>query len=274
MGRRLTVYEELNTVVDNQTGEVITKARKQIVKKETPPEFLMLFTQGLNRITRADLTSAETKVMVELLAFCVNNSNMLYINPDVKKVIQKNTGLSMNSINKYVGTLVKKEILIKESNTYFLSPLIFGRGSWNDVKKLRQSFEIEYDFENFSAQEKIATKVLYDKEENLKDLKVVETEENISDNGKEIEQNIIVEDKENNDYELVTIPEKNNNNDMNLELELMKERNKAKELEVRNKELEIQDKQLELELIKMKNKNKQVTGNLFDSPVSAFDENF
>lgn len=252
--KQLTVYDEINTYVDKQTGEIVSTARKQVIKREKTPEFVMLFIQGLSRLTKAELTKSEGQTLSELLKYTTNNTNMLMVNQHIKKLISEDTGLKIGTVSQNIKSLATKEVIIRKSRMYFLNPLIFGRGNWEDVKKLTQTFEIEYDFINQTAVERLATKTLYEDEQNIKNLKIVGTNEQKED--KNIEQTILVEEQhkenEKKDYEIVTVETEDKN------IDLIKEKNKSKELENENI-------RLKLELLKLEEEKKQkgIQGNLF-----------
>lgn len=271
--KTVTVYDEINTFTNHETGEIISQARKQVVKRERTPEFIMLFVQGLSRLTKSELTKAEGMTLSELLKYTVSNTNMLMITADTKKVISQDTNLSLGTVAQNIKTLVTKEIVIRKSRTYFLNPLIFGRGNFEDLKKLTQSLEIEYDFINQTAVEKITTKSLYENVDK-DNITITGAEENISEDGKEIEQKIFIEDKKTSpneqnkgDYSIVTLEPNTQKEDKDLEqenniiaFEIEQNKIKSKELELRlieaqnrKTELEIENKKLDLELKKINN---------------------
>lgn len=291
--KTVTVYDEINTFTDHKTGEIISQARKQVVKREQTPEFIMLFVQGLSRLTKSELTKAEGMTLSELLKYTVSNTNMLMITADTKKVISQDTNLSLGTVAQNIKTLVTKEIVIRKSRTYFLNPLIFGRGNFEDLKKLTQSLEIEYDFINQTAVEKITTKSLYENVDK-ENITITGAEQNISEDGKNIEQKVFIEDKKTSpkeenkgDYSIITL---NSNTDeleieksddkeqekaimeyeaqrdemqlMSMKLKLMEAEKEKIKAENRSKELENEKIKLELELVRAKN-NKHTQSSLF-----------
>ena len=247
-GRKdVTLYDEITTHKDATTGEVISSARRQVVKREKTPEFIMVFCQGLSMLTKSSLTNGQSRVLFEILKYTVNNSNMLMINPDVKNTIAADAELSRRTVDEAIKALTKKEIIIRTNRTYFLNPLLFGKGGWDSIKRLSQKLEIDYDFENLTATERISTKALYDEAKNVNNdsHKVVETKEFTDEEGTN-NQKITIEEKQSGAEALeqqkkidtstnVSLgPEttftKDTKNE-NIELELLKEKNKKLELE-------------------------------------------
>lgn len=259
-----TLYEERQEVIDHKTGELVTTSNKKVIRREKSPEFVMMFTAGLSILTKSELTSGQAKTLFELLNFCVNNSNMLMVNTDTKKMIAKNSGLTQKTTNENIRQLVKKVILIKDSNTYFLNPMIFGRGNFQDLKKLTHELSISYDFENNTATNQLVTKSLY--EEPSADDKVIDTKEH-KDNT-HTEQNITIEAPNANNAHMPSIsdiatPEsaeqppihpkqqtlfevEDDKGNSSLELEMLREQNRAEELAIKKLELQIKAKELGL----------------------------
>lgn len=197
--RSATVYDEITTYVDNQTGEVISQSKKSITKRKENNEFTMVFIQGLSRLTKSDLTQAQCKVLFELMKYSVNNTNMLYVNKATKELIAEEGGIGYRTVENCISDLVKKEVILRVKRSYLLNPLIFGRGGLENVKKLTQSLEIEYDFENGTATEKLTTKGLYKEIDNtnINNSEVVEANENVyGDNGEIVEQEVVIKEKE------------------------------------------------------------------------------
>jgi len=240
---RLNIYDETITTVDHKTGEVVESVKKSVSKRNNTNEFIMLFVEGIDLLTKSDLTKTQKSVLVELLKYTTNNSNMLFINKEVKKLISKDTGLAFRTVDDKIRDLVEKKIIFKEGQTRFLNPLIFGRGEFQNVRKLRQHFELEYDFENETAFERTTNKFLYNEEQDLSKLKVIESKE--TKIGNHTEQEIVLDniDQEHPNQTVINFDEPKNGK--SLELELTKEQNKKLELE--NEQLK-----LKLELVKVK----------------------
>jgi len=235
----LTYYDEINTYIDNKTGEVVSSTKKTISKRENTPEFTMLFIQGLSLLTKSNLSPAQAKVLFEILKYTVSNSNMLLINKKIKDRIANFANLAFRTVEQGIQQLIKKEIILKKEGMFLLNPVIFGRGNFQNIKKLRQNLEIEYDFENETALEMATVKTLYNEDQDMKKLKIVDYKE--TQNSNELEQEIILGDDISSNKELT----QNSN-----ELELLQEQNKAKELENKAKELLIKEMELKLEMKK------------------------
>lgn len=193
-----TVYDEIVTYVDNKTGEVISQSKKSITKRKENNEFTMVFIEGLSRLTKSDLIQAQCKVLFELMKYSVNNTNMLYVNKSIKELIAEEARIGYRTVENCITDLVKKEVILRVKRSYLLNPLIFGRGGLENVKKLTQNLEIEYNFQDGTATEKFTTKILgkeIDKT-NINNSEILEANENVyGDNGEIIEQEVVLKDK-------------------------------------------------------------------------------
>ncbi|PHQ88770.1 MAG: hypothetical protein COB42_08165 [Sulfurimonas sp.] len=239
-----TVYDEINTYRDHTTGEMISDVRKKVVRREKTPDFVMMFTHGLSILTKSNLTNAQAKTLFELLKYTVNNSNMLMISVDTKRIIAKETGLAQRTIGENIQALVTKEIIIKENKTYFLNPVLFGRGNWNDIKKLTQSLEIEYDFENNTAVERIKTKALYNDSDELenKSHEIIDTKQYESEDGS-LNQEIIIAESEKDIHkkqQSLSFEKDSIVQEPTSELNLIHAKNKTKELDIEEMKLKLE----------------------------------
>ena len=177
-----TVYEEKIERQDNITGEVTEKINRKVVRKEKTPEFVMLFVNGVDTYTNAKLSKSQGRVMAQLLKYTIKNSNMLMINKKIKEMIAKDIDVKVDTVNSYLKVLVKKNLVIRDDGLFFLNPDIFGKGDFNEVKKLRHTLQIDYDFEELEATTTTKTAVEYYNDE---ELEVIDAHEKIEDNKRE-----------------------------------------------------------------------------------------
>jgi DNA-binding GntR family transcriptional regulator len=62
----------------------------------------------------------------------------------VKEEIAKELNLKVVTINKAISILSEKNILLRKARgCYLMNPFFFGRGKWENIKKIRM--ELEYD---------------------------------------------------------------------------------------------------------------------------------
>ena len=134
--------------------------------------------------------------------------------------------------------------IIKENKTYFLNPVLFGRGNWNDIKKLTQSLEIEYDFENNTAVERIKTKALYNDSDELenKSHEIIDTKQYESEDGS-LNQEIIIAESEKDIHkkqQSLSFEKDSIVQEPTSELNLIHAKNKTKELDIEEMKLKLE----------------------------------
>lgn len=247
-GVKKTLYDEVTTTRDSVTGEIVETAKRSIGKVDRQEQFICLYAAGLSVLTKQNLTSAETKTLLEVLKYTVNNSNMLTLSSDVRRVIAIDSGLKEGTIRTNIKALKDKEILKVKGKTYFLNPLFFGRGDWNNIRMLRQEFKLEYDFVNLEAKEKISTHVLY----NDADEAILNSDKqqvlSHYDNGNPThrEEEIIISDIDIDPNKFINTDtyEQQKNiqyDDSDRELELLREKNRTLELEIALKKVSTEE---------------------------------
>jgi len=232
-----TVYTHISETINNITGEVVSTKKDEVIRREKTPQFIMLFTAGAPDLVKANLTKSQAHVLWKILEKYTHSGNSLKITSATKKIMAKELNLTLRTVGAYIRVLISKDIIqeldIYGSKDYFLNPHIFGRGEWNNIKKLRYETSVEFNFEKNEAQTIRTTKSTYKDANKLLENphKIVESNSKVELNGKS-NQTIIVEEIE---------PKKNV-----LELDMLKERNREKELSI--KELELKIKAYELGL--------------------------
>ncbi len=232
-----TVYTHISETVNNVTGEVVSTKKDEVIRREKTPQFIMLFTEGAPDLVKANLTKSQSHVLWKILEKYTHTGNSLKITTATKKIMAKELNLTLRTVGAYIRVLIHKNVIqeldIYGSKDYFLNPHIFGRGEWNNIKKLRYETTVEFNFEKNEAQTTRTTKSTYKDADKLteKPHQVVEVNSHKEQNGT-LNQTVVVEE----------IEDKNSN----LELDFLKEKNREKELSI--KELELKIKAYELGL--------------------------
>lgn len=192
------LFEEIETTVDQQTGEITTTRKRQVYNIEKTPEFIMLFLKGISDyMTKTDLSSGQSKVLWAILGNYVAKNNYINLSSAIKEEIAIGIDSTKRTVDAYIRDLIKKNLILKEyvnkSPKFLLNPEIFGKGNWADIRKLRYETKLEYDFEKKTAQEtKKVTSIMID-DSDLKNVNVIEASEVQSEDGKHITQKLIID---------------------------------------------------------------------------------
>ena len=226
------IYDETTRIRDNISGEVIDQdINRRVIRVPRTPDFLMTFTKHITYLEQ--LGKTDNIVLFSILSHYVGQKNLIFLSPQVRKKIASELELDISSVNKAIKNLTKKEILVIDNEGFmYLNPYLFGKGNWEDIRKLRQELIFEYDFESGTTQMIRNVKAQYiDQNELNKSHDVLETTEERTEYG--IEQTTRIQESEEEQINHTT-PKKTVSE---LELELIKEKNKALELQLKLNEL-------------------------------------
>jgi biotin operon repressor len=139
---KLHVREEV-TISEENTGEVIKTARTEVAMFESEPAYVKLYLNDLCRMN--GLNNSQQKILNALVKNMGYN-NVLPSYKPVKEMIAESLGMPYNTLNEGIKELHKKGIIIRKARGfYIMDPNLFGRGSWNDVKKIRMVIEYNAD---------------------------------------------------------------------------------------------------------------------------------
>lgn len=139
--KKKVVFEETKTVIDEQTGEVFRSENTKVSFADREPDYVKLYVKDIIRLQ--DLPPSTDKVLMEIIGQ-MGYSNIFAAYAPIKRVMSRNLGLSINTLNKSIDMLYKKGILVRvERGVYMVDPNLFARGKWEDIKKIR--LIIEYD---------------------------------------------------------------------------------------------------------------------------------
>ena len=251
--KKAVVYQEVEKVVDRETGEVVEAKEKQVIRRSQTPDFIMLFTKTSPMLANSKLTTAQSSILFNILTGnYIQQGNYLDLSSATRGEIEEKTKLSRNTINQSISSLTKKEIILRKkvggSYRYFLNPFIFGKGNFQNIESLRYEVSLEYDFNKLELHERNKTATTYEEANELLETphKVVSNTETIQEDTGVVHQVIEVEeDKENpNQGQLPLFEEENTSNN---DIEYIREQNRAKELSIKELELKIKAKELGIE---------------------------
>lgn len=242
-----TVYQEITKTTDHETGETKTTTDRKVVKKNSTPDFIMLFTQSAPMLAEARLTAAQSQILFEILSNYVARNNLCIINAATKEEISSKHGLKYDTVDTNMRVLVAKEILVKDKKEngrgshYYLNPHIFGKGSWQDIESLRYEIAAEYNFKTleFTKKETVGASTGLIAAAS-KPHEVTSRSSHIDDHGVEHEEVVI---QESNNYGNTTVLPLFEDAEVvahnSSELDMLREQNRAKELAIEEMKFKI-----------------------------------
>jgi hypothetical protein len=139
------IKENLTQIIDRSTGEIINEIT--VVNGNTytsEPAFVKLYLQDILYLNSLPL--GLMNIMLSILRR-MDYNNRIGLFKAVKSDIAKENNLSVSSVNKYItilsdSKLIIRDVLYSERGFYYVNPAYFGKGHWQDIKRLR--LQIEY----------------------------------------------------------------------------------------------------------------------------------
>lgn len=290
--KQQVVYTKENNLFDNQTGEVITQENTFIKKELKRDQFIKLFLE--NVIFWVNLDNKEKNLLFLCINF-MNWVNVIKIDSTFKKNAMLTCEVSRSSVTRAIDGLIEKNVLKKltkdeyqslgesikgalfsnifTDEDYLINPQIVGKGSFRDIRKIRQTIVQDFDFDTMEMTKQVTQEAKYDGFDEIKDNtdkhEIKEITQNISENGKIITNEIVIGKKDeftdDNDDEIINVEptEKKSTINKQKQLELNFEQGSndikrqmdytgdhIKELELENKRLELETEKLRLEIKK------------------------
>lgn len=128
-------FKEVTEHVDVDTGEISSYERKTVFQVDKEPDYVKLYVKDIVRLNGLPISTA--KVLNALLQ-SMGYNNIIPAYAPIKKIICKDLGIKMNTLNKAIDNLYKKSILIRlDRGIYMADPELFGRGAWGEINEIR-----------------------------------------------------------------------------------------------------------------------------------------
>lgn len=131
LSKKKVVYTD--TKENFETGE-ITERRRIVKQVATRESFVLMYIDDIAKLHT--LSHAAYRLLVTLAKYVEYNTNEFYLNMKRKEELVNLTGLKFNTISQCLTRLVKKNLLIRVSNsTYQMNPLLFFKGE--DIERAK-----------------------------------------------------------------------------------------------------------------------------------------
>ena len=135
--------ELVETSVDGelQSSNTVRSVGTGAIEKE--PRYVKLYLDDIGKLN--GLNNSEQKLVNELV-FNMGYNNIVPSYKPVKEIIAAKLNMKYNTLEKCIKNLYKKGILIRKARgLYLMDPKIFGRGTWNNVQKIRMVIDYNSD---------------------------------------------------------------------------------------------------------------------------------
>lgn len=204
------MFHKENTVTNLLTGEVSEVGRTLIKRAKSRDNFIKLFVENIDFLVRLD---SQEKTLFFYMLVRVDYNNIVSFDSSLKHSLISKKVMGRTSMYKALQGLLDKKVIyeideklseeitnIGMKDCYLLNPNLVGRGSWNELKKLRHTITRETDFTSFELKQRIEIEAAYEGlDEVLKNpeqYKVDMIEHKASEDGRMQDLNILINEKE------------------------------------------------------------------------------
>lgn len=259
----LKLYNKVEEKVD-ATGEIRTIVSSFLQKENTKDDFIKLFAANIQFLV-SDISNSALRVFLMIIEN-INYNNIFKYDSDFVAFFVENNILSRSSVYGAISELEKKNVILKIGDkerkqfniigqkSYIINPQIVGKGSFRDLKKLRQTITRTYDFEKFEMSQEYQVESSYlglnEVIDNPNDYDVIDVSETSKDNVTNRE--ILIEKKDPAKLDEKKAEPKQIANEsldaksLELQIELLKQENARLELQNKAKELELEERKMEM----------------------------
>lgn len=175
-------HEVLESKINYETGEIKEETTTIRTVAEREPDYIKLYVDMICVFN--EIESSFSKVILECSKY-INYADdkqggLLEITSFRKQNIADACNVSVSRINQAITTFVKKNIFIpylkpdgtKQRGVFIVNPYIIARGKWDNIKKLRATFDfIEKTINPDISTQKDITDFLNDLEEPKEEIK-------------------------------------------------------------------------------------------------------
>lgn len=200
-------FEKVSNIVDYETGEVKTSSTSIVKQVSSRDDFVKLFVNNLDIFLKLDVY--ETRLLTQAFKNLTYKNTFMIDSNFINYIVTVSKAMGKTSFYKSKKNLIKKKILIPidsddlknefevyGNDWYFINPDITGKGSFNDLRKLKRTIVQYYDFETLSYNQEVHTESAYqdfdELIENKDKFEVKEIRHNIDKDGLSESKEIIV----------------------------------------------------------------------------------
>lgn len=274
---KINLFTHTKEVIDKETGEVVSSIHSFVKQAKTRDEFVKLYIENIDFLQT--LTGAEMKILFYAIKNLTYSNSFTFSRNFISYFLENNI-LKTSTIYKNFNTLLAKKVFLKPTDDikremglygddiYFVNPEVVGRGSFLSLEKLKRTITQTFDFKTLTVNQEITTESQYDGFQELVDNQekheVESISQNISEDGKKVETEIVVGKKDENlsqisisKAEIIDIEPKNEDVDLNnIDIEKLEKQfaytgEHIKELELQRQTLELETEKLRLEIKKL-----------------------
>lgn len=165
------LYNKVEEKIDNITGEITTTVNSFLQKVNTKDDFIKLFTENISFLV-SDLSGSALKVLL-LIIRNINYQNIFQYNSEFVNYFESKKILGKSSVYNAMNELEKKNVILKitkeqreefgvlGAKSFIINPNIIGKGSFRDLKELRQTVTKTFNFDKLEIKQETQIEAKY-----------------------------------------------------------------------------------------------------------------
>lgn len=119
----------------DENGETKQSEKTHTVNWGREPNYVKLYLDDV--LYLSDLPKGLNSILYALIKR-MHYGNELVLNAALKRMIAKEVGLGLSSVNNAISKFVKGKLLERiDTGIYLVNPQLFGKGEWKDISKIR-----------------------------------------------------------------------------------------------------------------------------------------
>ena len=129
------ISQEVTHTKTDLNGEVIEEVKNQVAYVEREPDYVKLYISDILRLQ--DIPKSGNDILLAIIKRMTYNNDIALFAP-VKREIASDLGIKEITVSKAIELFTNKSILLrKDRGLYLINPFFFGRGKWDDIRKVR-----------------------------------------------------------------------------------------------------------------------------------------
>ncbi|WP_181653533.1 hypothetical protein [Campylobacter hyointestinalis] len=165
------LYNKAEEKIDNITGEITTTVNSFLQKVNTKDDFIKLFTENISFLV-SDLSGSALKVLLIIIRN-INYQNIFQYNSEFVNYFESKKILGKSSVYNAMNELEKKNVILKitkeqreefgvlGAKSFIINPNIIGKGSFRDLKELRQTVTRTFNFDKLEIKQETQIEAKY-----------------------------------------------------------------------------------------------------------------
>jgi hypothetical protein len=129
------ILQETTHIVTDFNGEIHKEFKSQTIQVEREPDYVKLYISDILRLQ--DIPKSGNEILLAMLKRMTYNNDIALYAP-IKREIANELGVKEVTISKAIELFTQRSILLrKDRGLYIINPYFFGRGKWEEIRKIR-----------------------------------------------------------------------------------------------------------------------------------------